>query len=119
MAEKAGIGGSISFTGITVGVKTWTLSFGIDMIEITDFADSRVEKSIAGITRWSATANANFDATNTADPGDEATLTLAVDGTDNWDGNAILESYDVTTNVDGVVEIAYCFKGNGTLTPPS
>lgn len=119
MAEKAGKGGSITFTGLTVGVKNWTLSFGIDMLEITDFGDSGVEKSIGGITRWSATASANFDATNTADPGDEGTLSLNVDGTDNWDGNGILESYDVTTPVEGVVEIAYTFKGNGTLTPPS
>lgn len=119
MAEKAGKGGSITFTGITVQVKNWTLSHGVDMLEITDFGDSGVEKSIGGITRWSATASANFDATNTADPGDEATLTLAVDGTDNWSGNALLESYDVTTDVAGVAEISYTFKGNGALTPPS
>jgi len=89
------------------------------MADITDFGDSGVEKNLAGIKRWVATATANFDATNTADVGDEATLTLAVDGTDNWDGNAILQSYDVTTGVDAAVEIVYSFKGNGALTPPS
>jgi len=119
MAEKHGKGGSITFTGITVGVKDWSLNMAVDIHDITDFGDSGLEKNIAGITRWTATASANFDATNTADVGDSATLTLAVDGSDNWDGAAILASYDVSVPVNDVATIAYNFVGNGTLTPPS
>lgn len=122
MANKAGKGGSITFTGITVGVKSWTLDFGMDMLETTDFGDSGVEKYIGGITRWTATAVSNFDATNTADPGDTAQLKLSVDGTDYWQSEAsgaILASYSVNTTVEGVVEITYNFQGTSTLTPPS
>ena len=119
MAAKSGTGGSITFTGITVLIQSWTLSFGIDLNEITAFSDAGVEKSLGGITRWSAVCSGLADVTNTADPGDTATLTLAIDGSDNWDGAALLESYDVGVDVQGNAVITYNFKGNGTLTPPS
>jgi hypothetical protein len=119
MAAKAGKGGSITFTGITVLIRSWTLTSGVDLPEITAFSDAGVEKSIAGVARWSAVCVGNADVTNTADPGDSATLTLAIDGSDNWDGEALLNSYEVGVAFDGVAGITYNFKGNGTLTPPS
>jgi len=119
MAAKAGSGGSITFTGVTVLIQNWTLNFGVDLEDITAFSDVGIEASLATITRWSAVCVGLADVTNTADPGDEATLTLAIDGSDNWDGNAILQSYDVVVDASGVARLTYNFKGNGVLTPPS
>ena len=54
MAEVTGVGGSITFTNLTAGVKSWTLDYTGDAPEITDFADSN-RTYTAGLTVWTAT----------------------------------------------------------------
>ena len=119
MAAISGKGGSISFTGVTVEVKNWTLDASVDMLEATSFSDAGVERNVVGIARWTATCVSNYDDTNTADLGDSASLTLTTTGAENWDGTAILSSLPVTTDVQGIIETTYTFTGNGALTPPS
>ena len=119
MAAISGKSGSITFSGITVEVKSWTLDNAVDMLDSTSFSDAGIERNVAGIFRWSATCVANYDDTNTADVGDEATLTLTTTGAENWDGNAILSAMPVTTDTQGLVETTFTFTGNGALTPPS
>jgi hypothetical protein len=120
MAATAGKGGSMSYSGITVLIQSWTLDYAADMLEITAFSDAGVEKSIVGIKRWTATATGPLDSTNTADVGDTATLTLyVVDSGVNWAGTAWIESISDSVDVQGVNMRTYNFKGNGTLTPVS
>ena len=115
MAEIHGNAGSITFTNITAGVKSWTLTWDAEVHDITDFADSTIRTFKAGLTTWSATAECQLDAANTAEPGASAELTLSVDGTVDYVGTAILTNMSVTTPVDGIVKTSYSFQGSGTL----
>ena len=117
MAEIHGNAGSISFTSLTAGVKSWTLSWDAEMHDVTDFGDSTIRVFMAGLTTWSATAECQLDAANTAAPGDSATLTLNVDGTINYAGTALITNMSPSTPVDGIVMCSYSFQGSSTLTP--
>jgi hypothetical protein len=117
MAEIHGNGGSITFTNLTAGVKSWTLNWVGDVHDITDFADGTARTFKAGLTSWTATAECQLDAANTAAPGDSATLTLNVDGTINYAGTAIITSMAPSVPVDGIVMVSYSFQGSATLTP--
>lgn len=116
MAEVAGYGGSITFTNLTAGVKNWSLSYNADALETTDFSDSGNRTYIAGLKGWTATVEANWDSSNSAEPGDSASLTLDVDGTHNYSGTAILTGMSISQAVDGVVTVTYEFQGTGALT---
>ena len=119
MAEVHGKSGSITFTNLTLGVKSWGLSYDGDVAEITDFGDAGVKAYIAGGTGWTATATGNHDVGNTAAPGDSASLTLTVTSGKTYSGTAIMTGLAVAENHDGVVEATYAFQGTGALTPPS
>jgi len=116
MAEIHGNAGSITFTDITAGVKSWTLNWDAEVHDITDFGDGTVRTFKGGLTTWTATAECQLDAANVAEPGDSATLTLSVDGTIDYEGTAILTNMSVSTPVDGIVTTSYSFQGSGTLT---
>lgn len=117
MPEVKGCGGSVTFTNLTAGAKAWTLNWTNTPLDTTDFADACATTAIAGFTEWNATVTCNWDAANTADPGDSATLTLTVASGKYYSGTALLTGISVNTNVAGVVEATYTFQGNGTLTP--
>ena len=119
MAEVKGCGGSLTFTNLTAGVKQWTLNWYTEVMDVTDFGDNCAKAFLAGFTGWTATATANWDAANTAKPGDSATLTLTVTSGKAYSGTAILTSMGVNQGVAGVVEATYNFQGTGTLTPPA
>jgi len=116
MAEIHGNGGSISFTSLTAGVKSWTLSWDAEMHDITDFANSTIRVFKAGLTTWTATAECQLDAANTAAPGASAVLTLNVDDTINYSGAAFMTNMSVSAPVDGIVTVSYSFQGSDTLT---
>ena len=119
MAEVKGCGGSLSFTNLTAGVKQWSLNWESEVLDITDFDDNCSKAFLGGFTGWTAQATANWDAANTAKPGDSATLTLTVTSGSAYSGTAILTSMGVSQNVNGVVEATYNFQGTGALTPPA
>lgn len=120
MAATAGKGGNFTYSNITVLIQSWTLDYAADMLEVTAFSDAGVEMSIVGIKRWTCTAIGPTDATNTADVGDTATVTLfVVAGGVNWTGTAWIESISDSTDTQGVNMRTYTFKGNGALTPVS
>lgn len=119
MAEVKGCGGSLTFTNLTAGVKAWTLNHTLETLDTTDFADACVKTFMAGFSSWTATATANWDAANTADVGDSATLTLTITSGKAFSGTALLVGVAVNTSVDGIVEATYSFQGSGALTYPS
>lgn len=120
MAASAGKNGNFTFTGITVLIQNWNLDYTEDDLETTAFSDAGVEASIGGIKRWTATGVGLLDSTNTADLGDEGTLTLfVVAGGVNWAGNARINGISDGVDTQGVNVRTYSFKGNGTLTPVS
>ena len=118
MAKLHGNAGSLTFTSLTAGLKSWTLTWDGEVHDITDFADGSVRTFLAGLTTWTATAEGNYDAANTVAPGDSATLTLlTAAATPNYSGTAIVTNVTVSTVVDDVVSASFSFQGSGTLTP--
>ena len=117
MAEIHGNGGSITFTNLTAGVKSWTLAWKGEVHDITDFGDGTARTFKGGLTSWTATAECQLDAANTAAPLDSATLTLDVNGTIDYEGTAIITGMNPSVPVDGIVMMSYSFQGTGTLDP--
>ncbi len=115
MAEIHGNGGSITFTNLTAGVKSWTLSWDSEVHDITDFDDGTARTFLGGLTSWTCTAECQIDAANTADPGDSAQITLSVTAAIDYVGTAIMTNMSPSTPVDGIVTVAYSFQGTGTL----
>lgn len=121
MAELTGKGGSISFTGLTVSVFSWSLNDDADLKDKTDFADAAAgyRTKIAGVPDWSVTVEARYDSTNTADPGDSALLTLTVTTGSDYTGTAMIASMSISEPVDDLVTATYEFVANGVLNRPS
>jgi hypothetical protein len=124
MAEVHGKAGSITLASLTVGVKSWSLSYTADAPETTDFADAvatgNTRTFIPGLRTWTATVEANWDAANTLAPGDAAaTLTLTANSAataDTYSGSAICTGLTVGVSYDGVNTATYTFQGTGALT---
>lgn len=119
MAATPGKNASLTFAGITLLLKEWTVDENIDMMEITAFSDAGIEKMLGGVKRWTATANGSFDVGNTADIGDSQTLTLTPVGGTTWSGTAFLSGKSAASAVDAPNTMNYTFTGSGALTPPS
>ena len=118
MAEVAGKGGSITCTGLTAGVKTWALDLVGDALECTDYADAGVRRYIVGCKGWSGSCEANWDAANTIDVGDEITSLIftIVSGTTLYTGDkAIVTGISISSTYDGIVTANVTFQGSEDL----
>lgn len=114
-----GKAGAITFSNLTLGIKGWTLDYTSDTVDATDFVTAALGYRVflAGISSWKATVKANFDPANTAVVNNApAALTLTVSGDADFQGNAIMTSFKVSTSFDGIVEVDYEFQGTGALT---
>jgi len=115
--EVAGKTGSITYDGLTKGVKAWTLNLVGDVLEITDYEDAGVRAYIAGPKGWTGTAEFNWDTTNTVTVGDSATLTLTIiSTTETYSGTAIVTGISVSSSFDGLVTASITFQGSGVCT---
>lgn len=116
MGSVAGKNGSVTFTGLTAGVKGWSLTYKGETDDTTKYSDAGTRSFIATVTTWNASVTGFFDTANTAVPGDSATLTLTVTSGETYSGTAILTGMTVTSSVDGVTTCDWTFQGTGTLT---
>lgn len=120
MAHVSGKTGSITFTNLTLGIKSWSLNYTADAIETTDFADSGKRTYLIGLTGGTATAEGFWDPGNTAVPGAGiATLTLTADTTataDTYAASAIMTGMVINVAVDGVNTATFTFQLTGTIT---
>lgn len=119
MAAVSGEDGSLSFTNLTVNVKSWTLNHNMPILVTTDFTAAATgygTKMASGTYYWTATAEVNWSATNTAALGDSATLTLTADTGDTYAGTAIIGNMVVNTPAEDLVTVTYTFEGTGQLT---
>ncbi len=124
MSKVHGKASSVTFTNLTVGDASYTITDNADVAEVTDFADGAAgfKKYLAGLRDWDIEIAGMFDDTpNTAKAGDEATLTVFMSGSGNlkFSGNAILTSHAVAADVNGAITETWTFKGNGALTVPA
>jgi len=126
MAIKHGKEGSVSVTGITVGIKDWSLDISADTPDSTTFDDTddwRVH--VVGLK----TASGSFGGfINTADLPDVdvgtaiVNLDLYID-TDNTKyyrlASATITGHSPSVSEDGIETITYTFLANGAVTYPA
>lgn len=120
MAEVSGKNGSVSFTGASGSIHSWTISLVGDALETTDFDDSSGGRSyIPGLTGWSGSFDAYYSTGNTSVPGTSATGTVILRTTTGtvglFTGDIIITGTDVTTPIDGIVTQSYTFQGTGAV----
>lgn len=119
MAATAGYGGSVTFAGLTAGIKTWIINEVCEPLETTTLADGQNRTFIPGLISWSGSFEGNWDSANTVGIGDSGSATFyAGSGTSNANtGSIIITGYDVENSFDGVVNGPITFQGTGA--PPS
>jgi len=118
MAELAGKSGDVTVGGSSVGdVKSWSLDYAVDALEVTDMDDDGVRAYIPGCSGWSGSFECNKDGAPEA-IGSEIALVLKESDTANqqFNGQAIITGLSVSTSFDGVVTYNYTFQGTGALT---
>jgi len=101
------------------GIKSWSLDYTADTLEVTDFDDNGIKSYIAGGSGWSG----SFEGFKEGVPlgiGSEVYLTFGESETayQNWIGKVIITGAHPQTSHDGIVTYAYDFQGTGELQPP-
>jgi len=94
------------------GIKSWTLDYTVDPLEVTDFADAGVRAYIAGCSQWAG----SFEGYKEAAPltiGGIYGLELRESGTatQQYRGSALITGLHANTTFDGVVTYGYDFQG--------
>ncbi len=102
------------------GIKSWTLDYTADTLEVTDFADAGVKTHIIGASGWSG----SFDGLKDGVPlgiGSAVYLTLGESTTayQVWLGKVIITAAHPSTSMDGIVTYTYDYQGTGSLEMPS
>ena len=116
--EVAGKSGSITCTGLTAGVKAWSLNLVGDALETTDYSDVGVRTYIVGALGWTGSCEINWDTANTITVGDViAALVFSIVGaTEKYTGEAIVTGISISSSFDGVVTASITFQGSGACT---
>ena len=65
MPALAGFGGVVTLSGLTVGVKSWTLNDVNEALEVTALADGQDREFIPGLNSFTGAMEGNWDASNT------------------------------------------------------
>jgi len=102
------------------GIKSWTITYETDALDLTSFVHAGVSSFLPGISRWSG----SFEGYKTGVPlgiGSEVYLVLGETSTGSrcWIGKAIITNAVPTTDHNGVVSYSYSFQGTGALEEPS
>ena len=131
MAEVAGYGGNVYFSGSTSqaaasitsavgGVKTWTVNYTADVYETTDFADAGTRTYIGGMKQWGGTFDAYYSTavsyTSSLSPGTEMSAKFKLNASHQIHGNIIITGWNFNAAVDGVEGVTFDFQGTGTPT---
>ena len=130
MAAIHGKDGTLTFNAVALStnVTEWTLTVEADLADVSTFG-STYRSRVAGLKDWNVSANfmwsgsaSEVDQTLFPLIGTSATIALKVNSgataatNPSYGGAMFLESYEITTPVDGAVEASCQFAGNGTLT---
>ena len=116
MAARAGFGGIITFSGLTVGVKTWTRDEVADALETTTLADGQNRTYIAGLKSFTGSMEANWDSANTVAVGDSGVCTFQYgNNTDSDSGTILITGINRENAYDGVISAGITFQGTGAL----
>ena len=101
------------------GIKSWTLDYTSDTLDVKDFDDAGVKAYIVGGSGWSGSFEGYKDTTPLG-IGAEVYLVLGESTTayQNWIGKAIITACHPFTSHDGIVTYSYDFQGTGELQSP-
>ncbi|MHC4808023.1 MAG: hypothetical protein ACYTBX_17425 [Planctomycetota bacterium] len=114
MAARAGFGGIVTLSGLTVGVKTWIVNTVADALETTTLADNQNRQFIAGLKSFTGSMEANWDVANTVAVGDIGLATFQFGSdTDSVSASILLTGIDTENAFDGVVSAGITFQGTG------
>ena len=116
--EIAGTAGEVMAPGDITGIKSWTMTYEIDALDVTSFVHAGVGAFIPGVSRWSGSFEGFKTGVPIAGLHTEIFLHLLESHTGGqlWEGQAILTSVTPSTDHDGIVSYAYTFQGTGPLT---
>ena len=115
----SGKAGYVSTATAVSGIKSWTLDYTVDPLDVTDFASGGGKEYIMGVYGWNGSFEGYKDgvpqtlATTTA-----VTLKLYEDATYFWTGSAYITGVHASTAFDGIVSYSYDYQGTGALTVP-
>jgi len=114
----SGKAGEVDTGAAVAGIKSWTLDYTVDPLEITDFADSGVRAYVVGCSGWSGTFEGYKEGIPQAIAGPAITLKLLETQTANqlYQDEAFITGIHPSTSFDGVVSVSYDFQGTGALT---
>ncbi len=109
--------------GFIDGMKSWTLSASVDMLDTTTFDEGKATNSprqfVPGLSQWSGT----FEGFKDGVPpmlgyGSSIVLALSESLTagQSWLGDAFITDISPTIAVDGSVDYTFSFQGTGNLT---
>ena len=125
MANHTGSEGIVKVgANVVAEVRSWTLNETANVIDDTELADAWKTKK-PGTKEWSGSVDVFWDETDTLgqgalDTGVEVTLNLYPEGDITADtfytGLAIITGINRSAAIDGMVEAAITFEGNGALT---
>ena len=129
MAEISGKKGLVEYAGGQVAsVNSWSMDVNTDMLDITSFTTGTVQwrKFLDGLSGWSGTINAFFNAastgltdfrTNTLTPSTgQVILYLDKEGGENYRGSCFVSSLGNSVDIDGTANVTIGFQGTDTLT---
>jgi len=102
------------------GIKSWSLTYSSDSLDVTDFASAGVRDYIIGCSSWSG----SFEGLKDGVPLSIGTiwgveLAESATVTQMWRGNIIITGVNATNNFDGTVSYSYDFQGTGPLMTAS
>ncbi len=115
MTAKAGFGGVVTLSGLTVGVKTWLFNTVAEALETTELADNQDRDFIAGLTSFTGSFEGNWDSGNTLAVGDVgvATFQVGASGALTYSATVLITSVDNENAFDGIVSAPVAFQGTG------
>lgn len=116
-------------TGVTYltmdGIKNFSIGDSSDMLDITDFADSRLRRRIVGMRDLNVSLDGDLEAANTGylllraayEAGDDVGVKILHDGTNGVVYTMVVESLERSASVDGTVEVSISLQHEGSVDP--
>jgi predicted secreted protein len=107
------------------GIQSCTISDGDELLDITDFADSRLRRRIIGLRDISVSLEGDLEATSTAfqriraarNAGLPFTIQMLADGTNGIEMSVLTESIERSASVEGKVSVSFSLQHEGAYDP--
>lgn len=104
---------------------SFSISDGDEMLDITDFADSRTRRRIAGLRDLSMSLDGDLELADTGyakikaakAAGDDIIVRVLADGTNGLALAMLVESIERSASVDGKVEVSISLQHEGNIDP--